>query len=66
MTEHILVLFGLLDGEDNFFQVKANFGDSVLDLKEKILGVKGGALQGVDANQVVLLKVSYCCANGSK
>jgi Crinkler effector protein N-terminal domain len=66
MTDYnILILFCLLDGEDHFFQVRASPGDSVLDLKEKIRTVKAGALQGVDANQIVLLKVSYCCASGS-
>jgi len=52
------VLFCLLEGEDNFFQVKAKSDDSVLDLKEKIHKVKPAALEGVDANQIVLLKVS--------
>src|ERR1700722_14913186 len=56
MTDHnIRVLFCLLDGEDDFFQVKAMSSDSVLDLGEKIHRVKLAALEGVNANQIVLL-----------
>lgn len=57
-TDPVRVLFCLLDGENELFQVKVNIDDSVFDLKEQVRNKKPNALRNVDANNLLLYKVS--------
>jgi hypothetical protein len=58
-SDPVRVLFCLLDGENALFQVKVNINETVFNLKEQVLDKKPNALSNVDANNLLLYKVSF-------
>lgn len=53
----VRILFGLIEGQTTFFQVKIHTNDSVLDLKELVFAKKPYTLD-VDPDELLLFKVS--------